>query len=536
MNPENLDIKNKCLESIHNLYNLYIKDTYMIQRLHNHVVNYLPNTLDNEYKNHEQRICRNNYLISEKEIFIKVFLNKNHYYYLSTNNCFYNYDGQNYYIVKEDDIIHKLLSTISQDRILLQWKYRTKINILKQIKERSLFSSIPDSFTIQNVINILYPSIFTSKNQVKYFLTVIGDNILRKNNHLIFLVDTQTKKFLNEIDTIAYYSIGVSSTTSNFMTKYHENHSYENCRLIKLNSCFSLELWKSIIKNIGLNLLCVSTHYSNRYLNSDNFIENCADDDELKNYITFIKNKNQNEILNQFCNNYIEVVSDINSNSKIEWKNIHFLWKQFLSHNSLPNIIYSNTLKLLLKEKFIYNEKEDVFCYITSKYLPMISEFIQFWTSCIIVMDSNIFEEDTTEFENDIEVDELCKLFKLWIKQHTSYKFPNINEENIIKIISHFYTNVYIVEDKYVSNIQCVLWNKQQDIDDSLEFIKIFFKNEQTTTLLSIDDAYNCYCKFVSSPTYKFIVSKRYFEKYIYIKLSEYIIYENFISQEWFIN
>ena len=77
------------------------------------------------------------------------------------------------------------------------------------------------------------------------------------------------------------------------------------------------------------------------------------------------------------------------------------------------------------------------------------------------------------------------------------------------------------------------MWNKQKDIDDSLEFIQNYFKTEQSSTLLSIDDAYNYYCKFVSSPTYKFVVSKRYFEKYIYTKLSNYIIYDNFISEDW---
>jgi len=525
------ELLEKCVKSIHDLSHTYENNSYMLQRLHNHVVNYLPNTLENELKNHEKRVIRNNYLISEKEIFIKVFLNKNHYYYLTTSNSFYNYNGQNYFIVKEDDILHHLLSTISHDRVLLQWKYRTKINILKQIKERSLFSSIPESYTIQNVINILYPSIFSSKNQVKYFLTVIGDNLLKKNGNLIFLVDTQTKKFLNEIDNIAFYSIGSSNATSNFMTKYHENHSYENCRLIKLNSSFSLELWKNIIKNIGLNLLCVATHYSNRYDNSDNFIENNAEDEELKSYVFYVKNKSQMDILNQFCSTYIEEPSA--SYSEIEWKNIHFLWKQFISSNYLPNILYSNTLKTLLKEKFTYDEKKDVFVNVTSKFLPMISEFIHFWTSTITVIE-NIFEDENgCDFENDIEIDELCRLFKLWVKENSNFKFPNINEENILKIITHFFSNIDVFEDKFISNVQCSMWNKQKDIDDSLEFIQNYFKTEQSSTLLSIDDAYNYYCKFVSSPTYKFVVSKRYFEKYIYTKLSNYIIYDNFISEDW---
>ena len=80
------------------------------------------------------------------------------------------------------------------------------------------------------------------------------------------------------------------------------------------------------------------------------------------------------------------------------------------------------------------------------------------------------------------------------------------------------------------------MWSKQNDIDKALEFIKTLFKNDTNSSLLSIDDAYDIYCKFANSPSYKFIVSKRYFEKYIYIKLEYYIIYENFISETWFIN
>jgi len=557
-NEVSISVLDKCLSSVSNLYHQYNSNPYMIQRIHNHIVNYLPNTLENELKNHEKRVNRNNFLVSEKELFIKVFLNKNHYYYLSNSNYFYEYNGIDYFIVKEDDILHNLLSNISNDRVLLQWKYRTKINIIKQIKERSLFTSIPESLTIQHIMNTLYPSIFTSKNQVKYFLTIIGDNILKKNTNLIFLVNSKTKKFLNEIDNVAFLCIGNSSTTSNFMTKYHENHSYENCRLLKINESFSLELWKNIIKNIGLNLLCVASHYSNRYSNSDNFIENNADDEELKSYAFYIKSKNQQDVLHEFCNNYIQEINvnlettfpnnsnSVNGNivSKIEWKNIHFLWKQFISSNSLPNIIYSNTLKNLLKDKFTYDENTDSFLHITSKFLPLISDFIQFWDTTIIYtyFSTEVYHE--SYFENYIEIDEICKLFKIWIKQNyniinSGNKSGNISEENIIKILYHFFPNTEIVEDKFILNIVSTLWDKQKDIDDSFVFIKNFLKkenNNDTLTLLSFDDAYSYYCKYKSTQSFKLIVSKRYFEKHLYLKLSEYIMYDNFISSEWILD
>jgi hypothetical protein len=209
-------IIDKCKDSISILYEKYKDNDYMLQRLHNHVVNYLPNTLDYELKNHEKRIDRNNFLTNVQQTFIQVFLQKNLYYYLSSINLFYEYNGTTYMIVKEDDIIHKLLSSISKDRVLLDWKQKTKINILKQIKERSLFTSIPESDTIQNVLNMLYPTFFKSKKYAKYFLTIIGDNILKKNTHIIFLVSNKMKKLLNELDGISTISIGINNITNNY--------------------------------------------------------------------------------------------------------------------------------------------------------------------------------------------------------------------------------------------------------------------------------------------------------------------------------
>jgi hypothetical protein len=174
------NIKENCINSISELIEKYKDDEYMLQRLHTRVVSYLQNDLDYEYKKREKNVNRANYLTNEKDMFIQIFLSKNQYYYLPNNNCFYEYNGKNYSIVKDDDIIHKLLSTISKDRTLLEWKHKTKKNAISIIKERSLLNSIPESETIQNVLNVLYPSIFTSKNQAKYFLTIIGDNIFKK--------------------------------------------------------------------------------------------------------------------------------------------------------------------------------------------------------------------------------------------------------------------------------------------------------------------------------------------------------------------
>jgi hypothetical protein len=531
------DIKENCLNSITELIEKYKDDIYMLQRLHTRVVNYLPNDLDYEYKKREKNVNRTNYLTNEKDMFIQIFLSKNQYYYLPNNNCFYEYNGKNYSIVKDDDIIHKLLSTISKDRTLLEWKHKTKKNAISIIKERSLLNSIPETETIQNVLNVLYPSIFTSKNQAKYFLTIIGDNIFKKNSNHIFLVTPKIKKILNEIDNIAYLSIGYTNITHNFMTKYHENHSYENCRLLKINESFSLDLWKDIIKKIGLDLLCISAHYSNRYENSDNYL-NVKADEELKNYSLYLKNNSTTDIVSSFCNSYFTCIGSIEKENtetkqcKIEWKNVHYIWKQFISSMSLPNMIYSNTLKNILKEKYSYDESTDSFINITSKYLPTESDFIKFWENTISVVNDMAIEDS---FDNEIEVDELCTLFKYWSKQNKNNESilsnGTISDDNVLKILKHFFPNIEIVEDKYVLNITCNLWNKIDDIKKSI----LFIYEENKLPLISFDAAYNYYCVFCNTNSYKFIVSKRYFEKYFKFNCANHIVYEKFIETASFI-
>ena len=293
------------------------------------------------------------------------------------------------------------------------------------------------------------------------------------------------------------------------------------------------------MKKIGLDLLCVAAHYSKRYESADHFIENKSDE-ELKAYTYYLKHSCPNNIVVEFCNKYI---IDSNSECKMEWKNLHFVWKQFLSNCNLPNVIYYNSLKNILKEKYTYVDETDSFMGITSKYLPVHSDFIKFWENTItiqnIASDSNIdgntvFANDII-FDNEFEIDELCSLFKYWSKQNIEQLMTNghITEENILKILKHFFPVAEIIEDKFVLNINCSMWNKMSDINASFEYIKQQINSDHKLALISFDDAYNYYYKFCNLNSFTFIVSKRYFEKYLYFKLSDHIVYEKFIETEW---
>ncbi len=216
---------------------------------------------------------------------------------------------------------------------------------------------------------------------------------------------------------------------------------------------------------------------------------------------------------------------------------MHYIWKLFISKFSLPNMIYSNQLKTKLKQRFSYDESCDSFCNITSIYMPLVNVFIDFW-------DTNIIFESQYNEDDEFEIDEICTLFKKWNNKNKGNN-ANISEHNVLKIIEHFYPNVEIAENKYVLNIKCKLWDKWADIDIALNNLKLSKYNSDENnssgecSLLSFDDAYDYYFNFCNknkmSSDAKYVVSKRFFEKYLYSNLSNFIEFEKFISSSWFL-
>jgi hypothetical protein len=553
-------------DKIQELFQKYENDPYMAQRLHFHVTSILPSTLENESKNYEKRVLRNHFLTHEQQVFIQVFLSKNQYFYLPNNNCFYQYNGQKYSAVKEDDIQFQLLSSISNDRTLMQWKYKTKVNIIKQIKDRHLFSEKfkPETDTIQHILKLLCSTLFATKNQVKYFLTIIGDNILKKSSNLIFLTKPKTKKTIVELENIAYITIGMQNITHNLVTKYHENYNYENCRLLKIRDNIDTDIWKDILRQNGLDLLCVAAHYSNRYGSSENFIIHNTDE-SLNNYTLYLKNNNINSIVDNFCKNSIDNVVSTNTHDNdtsitptstsnhpskfsINWKNMHYMWKQYISANSLPNMMYASALKILLTERLQYDASADTFYNVTSKYLPAVSDFIRFWDKNIVVSATLL-----NEFDNEFEIDELCDLFKKWAcnKANNCCSSGTIGEHDVLKIIKHFFPTIEIIEKKYVLNVSCILWDKLVDINASIAITKAQLLDASTNNaassntnllhLVPFDEIYDNYFNYctknkTASNSSKFVVSKRYFEKYLDITFSEFIEFDTFISSNWYMS
>lgn len=557
---ENTDRVQKITECVSKLYEKYENHPYMKDATYNYICNRLPSILENIEKTHAERAQRLEELTVEQDFFINYFLSNTRYFYLPATESFFYYDGDKYKQYSEDDVLYNILSSISRDQQLMSWKHKTKVSVMKRIKDNHLYNSIPESTTIQRVLNMLYPSVFHNKNEAKYFLTVLGDNIHRKeiSGQVIHIVPSVFKNLINHLNAMCQMWFG-SNLAQSFKFKYHAEHNYANIRIINTSSSIYLNdtVWiNKMLNENGLDLLCVACHYSNRYHNSDNYVAKYSNDDVFYKSVFYLKDMSPEILVSVFIGEYLRVVPNpakITSGSgvvlgevsfgasSISWKNMMYLWKHFLEARRLPNVVISTKLRqeMMVSLGTYYRESDESFYGINSKYLPSVCKFIQFW--------EDTMEVDETEIE--FEVSEISTLFNRWCEMRKEPSF-HISEKQVVDLITFFYPDVELDQDKFVYKMRCSMWNKQMDIlmaiDDLKEKYNMMPENTMrisksnsslslcsqdsqyhflTNMNISVYDAYAHYCSYMTQiesnrqpgRSTPLLASKQYFEKFIYL-------------------
>jgi len=503
---------NDSIDMIVELFDKYRDDPYMINKIHQYICNRLPRIFDTIKNTYDINQIHEEEKQNNQDNFIQNFLNNNTYLYHSPTATFYYYDNNHYQPYSEDDILHHVLSTLSKNRELSSWKKSTKIQIMCRIKQNALLKSIPNSETIQEVLESLKP-LFSSKTETKYFLTILGDTVLKKNTGIFHFIRPKIKQFLMDLDSLSLKTLNLHCTTT-FKSKYYD-HDYSACRFVPIIESIVNEVNLGGCINI-IDMICVAAHYSIRYESADRFIEKVNTDQSLLNYSFFIKDRSPLLIVQQFIQEYIQVLPTVQNlkpptNTEIHtinWKNMFYLWKHFLDEHRVPTIIFQQNFKQLLIDELSdnYDMGTDQFHKVYSTFIPTIQKFLEFWNETIEIVDKD--DQDTYEIE------EIVNLYKRWNPQ------SNLQDSVCLDLITYFFPGIEITENKYLGSIQCSLWIKSEEIQ---KIISEFISNnpDKKTTIYHL---YEYYCKIQrSSSDNPLIVSKKYFEKYIENHIEEYI-------------
>lgn len=485
----------KINEEILSLYNIYDDD-----ECREKLLEFIQKDLNEKMLSFWERRERLENLKQMSDAYINDFLfnNETQYFYISNSEIFLSYNGETFKLINESEILHQILTGISQNKSLLPWKQKVKTSIMKLIKEKNIFDIIPESHTIQYVINQITPLLLQTKNEAKYFLTILGDNILKKNTNLIHIVNSTSKDFITALEENVYhYFKNYYHVNNTFKFNWHD-HDYKNCRILNFNkSAKNSSYWRTFIKYHILDIMSVAVHYSKRYGNSDEYILSKKDDYPILKNILFLSTTSKICIIDDFLEKAIVKVE--NDEVSMSFNEILYVWKIYLSKKSLPNVIFQRELKDLLNKKL--SCKDDNYLGITSPYNIFIKNLHDFWRENIQLGD------------DEFEISEICDIYKCWLKKNKC-KREHIEEDNILTLIKHFF-NTEIENNKIIKNINCKLWNKIEDIKTVISDIKISYNFSPGMFDKSIQNIYEQYCARAKNKFCFNIVSKKYFEKYI---------------------
>jgi len=513
-------------ETINTLLIKYKNDEYLTDKINTYISN-LENHILSLKKEKEQRDDRKNILSSYKKVFMDQFLTEKIYYYIPDSTLFITYDSKNYTQINENTIWLEILTMVKQNKVILPWKHKIRIELIASVKKQLFIHCIPESHTIQLILNIFSGIISTNKDHSKFLLTIIGDSILRKSTNNTYLVDSKINTFVNSLQFQINKFIRCNFTTS-LKYKYY-NHDYSTTRLIySKDHVDKAYLWEHIIKHYIFDIIAVSCHYSNRFINADNFIINICKNIDVQNYVLFLKNNTKETIVAAFSRKMLQKCGSLH----ITYNEAFYLWKTYLKSLEMPPILFSKELFHHLGN--IFQSSNEQFMGVTSPKLHYVKVFKQFMAEVIIINDitdtneiistnnsvyvyntpinCNINTYDKTNITLDsFELSELLQLYSYWCDKNKVT--TSITEEMILSLLKHFYTSIVIKQNKYILGCKSTMWNKEQDISN-------FFTSTTYNLNFQVsynNDLYQLYCNYIKNNKINFTTSKSYFKSYFKI-------------------
>lgn len=446
-------------------------------------------------KKHDEKLQEFKYKITEKDI-LQNFERNHSIYYNKTSQLYYNYIGDNFISMNEDNILFLVLEFLSNNinGLDIIQKNNFKNKIIKQIKDSNIYESIPDSNTIQSTLSLLNETFFHKKIYSKCFLITIGRIILQKKTNNDFLVFTRVnmKGFLNELNKIISIYFCNTNLFNYFKFKFTQDHHNTTFKKYVFPSSKINSNNIKISEQQYINMIVVSIYYYNRYNNIDNYLVSEIVFPEIKETIYYL-DIDKDKIMKQFVDEHI-----IKEEKQfIQQRQLVFLWKKFTYEKDIFVHSFASYNEFLSRLFYFLQcdyDKENINNILNGYYsfdLPYVDNFKTFW--------NNNFE--SCEKETNLELNEILFLYN----KHGKNKKNNLNETLIKLIIQCFYPQHEIVDKKIIHGIKCKLWDKQKEIDIFIEKFNI-----------NIEDNLNTIYKiYLSTTKSEYRISKVYFQNYI---------------------
>lgn len=514
MSHHNVKLLNDINFNFVNILEKYSNNVKVLNRINS----YIKESLETHLNKIHREVENLDKIEKEKNYFINKFLSsmENIFYYIEANDRFIHYDMKHYKIFEEDELCNQIYNDIMENHNSLHsLKFDVLTDIINELKTHTIFTCLPESYTIQSTINYLMTYFFSSKDDAKYFCCIIGDIVLNKSIDVNICINDNLHYFISTFEAIIQKVLG--EIYPNNFDEYFlcdtiiKSKKIEDHRILKSTTENQHYLWNDFLNKHAIDLLAVCIHYSRRYINSENYLTHHKN----SKTILYLKNNTSVKMIEDFCLNSLNVKKD----SSINYENMDYLWHHFLKKNHIPgNLITHSTFHKTIKTYVQYD-------HLNKQYLSI------FHANGSIIQDVKHFLK--TELVNDVEDElEISELIAIFEEQHYS-----VNEDTMIDLVKYFTKCKLTIDNKLIKSTRCKLWDKKGELNTFISIMKQgATSNYPITTDLSFNTIYTKYCKYTSNNgNVSKIVTKKYFVDYIINTIpNEFIVFNKVIKDFWY--
>lgn len=499
-----------------------------------------------------------------RKILISNFINeiiddlKEKYLYIPSKRTFLEYKNYIFNIYNEDDIISYVWKICNEREFETEIKDEITNRIIQEIKNDGIKNFIPESNTIQNVIQNFQHLFGCNKDTLKFILCFFGDILKKKDLEAdtLFLINNKYHNFFKILQDIFQHYVDNKIIFSKYIKYWNSKKKFaikNDIKYYQIPFFFENAVKENILYKIEANIyefIIVCVYYSNRYKNCIQYINHECNDTDTVSYVKQITDqKNTFNLILRFKNElFLNVDSEelTSENKRIDEKKLFQYWSKYIVDNNILDIIDEKTLFQNMKDILIQEAKEKTINHIKTineiienKVLPLKYKynnqlhFIQNFIDKNILQNEFIKKYKIIKEKNDLILRNLNEnQFNDFFKtddisssniDNIHYKNVifneleaseflnfikecdiniNINENELINILKYNFTDELIIEDKLIYGLIIKNINK-------FEIVKTFFDLQKST------NERISYRKFIKYAREKniFIVSKNYFNK-----------------------
>lgn len=433
----------------------------------------------------------------------------NNIFYLPNMKLYVKYENFHFEVIESKhvwvELTKKLLKTVKSIKL----KNHKKIKLLNMIKNKTILNAEVHNRTLQFIYYFLSPLYLKNITEVKYFLIVLGDSILRKNKSDIHhYVNKDVKLFIDTImdESKKYFKQAIDITKSlcyNSSVLQLKDGDLNGIRILTVNkNIINKKSWLSFIKYHLLDFIVSCCYLSYKFKSSEDFIN--LHSSKFNKTILLLDKTTDDGLVNNFIEERIIIKKGIHESNKKRLEDIVILWKKYLYDHNIPvDIIKYDRLGNLFFSK-LPRERRKFFLHIESPFLNKMSKVKEFWNV-------NMMKDE----DNYYTIHELVKIYELWLS-FKNYKKCFVSEQDFEFIIKKCFIKTKILNKKVLQKYNFI-WNKKQETNEFLLEYKdnnphFDIENNNTYDLESIYNAYNEYTKM---KCYIIIISKAEFIDYI---------------------